>query len=138
MAVDQAEFKQQVVTVAADSQIPPQVSTRRVSHTQTANEMLVAHASGFEISKRYPAVVTIWRRKQRKKSECHSAMLANAPANANPIMAFVMRLLAPSAMTNDRIAKTISELLPLAHVWRYRSPSGPDRDQYLKEISPRI
>jgi hypothetical protein len=54
----------------------------------------------------YPAVVTIGRRKQWKEGECHSTKPANAAADADPIMSFVMRLLAPPTMTDDRIGQT--------------------------------
>ena len=59
MAVDQTEFKQQIGMIAPDSQIAPEVSTWCVSHTQPANEILVAHTSGFEILKRFIVLIEL-------------------------------------------------------------------------------
>jgi hypothetical protein len=46
------------------------------------------------------------KREQREKGEGPSASDTAAPANPDPIVMLVVRLLAPATMTNDRILLT--------------------------------
>jgi hypothetical protein len=48
----------------------------------------------------------IWEREQRQESECPPAKLANPPSDPNPVVEFIVRLLAPATVTNDGIAFT--------------------------------
>jgi hypothetical protein len=49
------------------------------------------------------AVVTVGRREGRQKRERFVAPIAEAAANADPIVIFIMRLLAATAMANDGV-----------------------------------
>jgi hypothetical protein len=48
----------------------------------------------------------VGKRKQRKKRERLPAIAAASPANPDPVVVFVMCLLAPPPVTNDRILFT--------------------------------
>ena len=52
------------------------------------------------------AVMRIRKRKQRKKSERHSALDTATPTNTDPVMVLVVSLLAAPAVADDRIALT--------------------------------
>ena len=56
------------------------------------------------LAARQQAVMRIRKRKHRKKSEGRSASHAAAPANSDPVMMLVVRLLAAVSVTDDRIA----------------------------------
>jgi hypothetical protein len=48
----------------------------------------------------------IWESEQREDGECPPAKLANPPSDPNPVVVFIVRLLAPATVTNDGIAFT--------------------------------
>jgi hypothetical protein len=50
--------------------------------------------------------VGVGQREQRQESECLPAKIANAAANANPVMVFVMRLFAPPTVADDGVLQT--------------------------------
>jgi hypothetical protein len=52
------------------------------------------------------AVMRVRKRKHRQKSKSPSAPHAEAPANPDPVMMLVVRLLAATPVTDDRIAVT--------------------------------
>jgi hypothetical protein len=54
--------------------------------------------------------MTIGWRQQRKKREGLSAKRAEATTNPDPVVSFVMGLFAPSAMADDRVARTLRTL----------------------------
>ena len=49
--------------------------------------------------------MAVWRRKGRQEGERLAAPAAQAAANADPLMALIVRLLAAAAMTNDGILR---------------------------------
>jgi hypothetical protein len=48
----------------------------------------------------------IGEREQREDGECPPAKLANPPSDPNPVVVFIVRLLAPATVTNNGIAFT--------------------------------
>ncbi len=52
------------------------------------------------------AVMRIWEGEQREKGEGPPAKLANPASDPNPVVAFIVRLLAATAMTDNGIAFT--------------------------------
>jgi len=51
-------------------------------------------------------VMRVRQRKHRQKRERRPTLSAAAPANPDPVVMLVVRLLAPSTMTNDRFLFT--------------------------------
>jgi hypothetical protein len=48
----------------------------------------------------------IWEREQREEGETRPTKLAQPPPDPNPVMVFIVRLLAAATMTNNGIAFT--------------------------------
>jgi hypothetical protein len=48
----------------------------------------------------------IWQREQREDGEGPPAKLANPPSDPNPVVVFIVRLLASATVTDDGIAFT--------------------------------
>ena len=48
----------------------------------------------------------IWERKQRKEGEGSPAKLTKPPSDPNPVVGFIVRLLATATVTDDGIAFT--------------------------------
>jgi len=55
------------------------------------------------LAARDQAVMTVGRREQRQKGERFATPVTEAAANRNPIVVFIMRLLAPAAMADDGV-----------------------------------
>ena len=52
------------------------------------------------------AVMGIWKREQREESEGPPTKLAKPPSDPNPVVVFIVRLLAAATVTDNRIALT--------------------------------
>lgn len=55
------------------------------------------------LTARNQAVVAVWWREGRQEGECLTTTVADAAANPDPIMMFIMGLLAPASVTDDGI-----------------------------------
>ena len=55
------------------------------------------------LAARDQAVVAVRRREGRQEGECLAAAVTDAAANPNPIVVFIVRLLATAAVTNDGV-----------------------------------
>jgi hypothetical protein len=58
------------------------------------------------LTPRHQTVMRVRKREQWKEGEGRPAASAAAPANPDPVMMLVVRLLAPTPMTNNRILLT--------------------------------
>jgi hypothetical protein len=67
--------------------------------------------------------VGVWQREQGKQGEGLSATRAKAASDPNPVVMFIVGLLAPPTVTDDRIAFT-NRASPQHHVLDIASPIG--------------
>ena len=67
---------------------------------------VLCKTSPQRLSASQQAVMGIWKRKQREEGEGPPTKLAKPPSDPNPVVVFIVRLLAPATVADNGIAFT--------------------------------